>query len=444
MKNTSYARQKKLIVFLFIVCTLFAFSSLYYALAASRGAEREKLTNEKAISSLCESLDSISTSLKKSLYTSDSQALLEAGNELCRQSASAKESLSLLSADRELGGEIYRFLSQVGNYTVAVALSDKEMTEAQTESLRAPYSYAEKLSEGFNGICYDYYNGDVSFPEAISSLEKNTDAPPADLYGRMTDTAQTLTDYPTLVYDGPFADEREGQKGTFLKDKDEITAEEAQKRAAELLGVKKNSLRREESIHSELELYCFSHGKTDITVTKKGGYICSVLSDAYAFEETISAGEAVKRGKEYLEKLGYEGMKSTYYSTYDGICTVNYAYEDEGIICYPDLIKVSVSLDSGKLVAFDAKQFLLSHKQRKAVKQITSDKKAREKIKASLTVLETRPAFIPLDSGKEALCHELHCRDKEGQEALIYLDAYTLRQQDILILLYSDGGILTK
>jgi hypothetical protein len=53
-------------------------------------------------------------------------------------------------------------------------------------------------------------------------------------------------------------------------------------------------------------------------------------------------------------------------------------------------------------------------------------------------------AFIPLETGKEVLCYEFRCKDSEDKELLVYLDAYSAQQRDILLLLYSDGGVLTK
>lgn len=444
MENLKERRQGKIIGFLCIVCMLLVFSSFYFAFLGNRFRQRERLINEKAVSSLCENLDSISVSLKKSIYSADKTALSKAGNDLCRQAAAAKESLSLLSPDEEICDEIYKFLSQVGNYTLALAQGEEKINEKQLRDLRKLYTYAKQLSDGMNEICADYYNGDVSFDDAIGNLESRTDAPDARFYSRVNDTAQALSDYPTLVYDGPFADDRGDGKAEYLEGKNEITAEEAAQKAADLLDIQANTLKKEENINGEIELYCFSKGKTDITVTAKGGYICTLLSDTYAYEEAISVAEAIKRGIEYLEKMGYKNMKSTYYSVYDGICTVNYAYSYEGIICYADLIKVSISLDKGKLVALDAKPFLLSHRSRKTEKDVLAEKDVRKMLSQELTVIKSRMAFIPLETGKEVLCYEFRCKDSEDKELLVYLDAYNAKQRDILLLLYSDGGVLTK
>ncbi len=444
MEKSKEKDQRKIIGFLCVVCLVLAASSVYFAFSVSRYKRQERLVNEKAVSTLCESLDGISVRLKKGIYSGDGQALGEIGNELCREASVAKENLNLLAPENEFTDELYKFLSQVGNYTLALASGDKKLTGEDAKNLKALYIYSQQLSDGMNEICFDYYNGDISFEKAIGNLEAETTESGEDFYSRVTDTAQTLGDYPTLTYDGPFADNLMTAKSEFLEKEGEVTAEEAAQKAAQILGVQTGSLKREENINSQIELYSFSKGGTDITVTKKGGYLCSLLSDTYAYEETISAKEAVKRGEEYLEKLGFDNMRSSYYSVYDGICTVNYAYEDDGVIYYSDLIKVSISLDSGSLVGFDAKPYLLHHRERSLDEIGLTVSEARGRLSSLLTVLQEDFAVIPLDTGKEALCYEFHCKDSGGQQVLVYIDAATGEQRDLLILLYSDNGILTK
>ena len=53
-------------------------------------------------------------------------------------------------------------------------------------------------------------------------------------------------------------------------------------------------------------------------------------------------------------------------------------------------------------------------------------------------------ALIPTDGGGEARCYEFVCEAEDGQEILVYINAVNLDEEDILILLKSDGGTLTK
>ena len=170
-----------------------------------------------------------------------------------------------------------------------------------------------------------------------------------------------------------------------------------------------------------------------------------MTDSSYAGEATISAAEAIKRGKEYLKKTGFDkNVTETYYSTYDGICTVNYAYEADGIICYSDLIKVSISLETGEAVALDSRGWLMNHREREAEKSILSLPECRKILSPLLSVVSARLAFIPLENGREELCYEFHCKDSEGQESLVYINAVSGKEENILLLLYSDDGVLTK
>ena len=54
-------------------------------------------------------------------------------------------------------------------------------------------------------------------------------------------------------------------------------------------------------------------------------------------------------------------MKESYYVINNNICTINYAYVQDGAVCYSDLVKVGVALDSGEIVSFSATGYLMNH-----------------------------------------------------------------------------------
>ena len=112
-----------------------------------------------------------------------------------------------------------------------------------------------------------------------------------------------MGDYPTLLYDGPFADTVLNKKALGITG-DEITAQEAREKAGEILGSDGKALKQEADIDSVISLYCFSKGDKSIGITKKGGFVCYLTGEDYAGEATISHSEAVKRGKEYLKEIG--------------------------------------------------------------------------------------------------------------------------------------------
>lgn len=431
---------------------LFAFLSItlgVYSTVILRQNERLSLTlnaqNQRAVNELCESIDSITVDLQKCIYAGTRNMLREQGNRLCREAAAAKESLSSLTAEDSGSAGIFRFLSQVGNYTIALSNdSGTRLSSKDAESLAALYRYSAALNKAVSDILEGYNEGTVSFSAVTDTLGSREAELPDDFYTRMKDTEQTLTDYPTLLYDGPFSDSDSSGSTAFLKNKEGITRKEAKKTAAQILGTQTTALREEEDIAGAIELYCFSMTDTFISITKKGGYLYSFIRDKSVGEATITAEEAVTRGKKHLKKLGYTNMSESYYSTFDGICTINYAYTQDSVICYPDLIKVSIALDTGELLALDASSYLSHHRQRDIPENIITPSRARRSVSDSLKVMSYRKAFIPTEGSEEAFCYEFHCKDRQNQQVLIYIDCKSAREQDIMLLLYGDDGVFAK
>lgn len=102
-------------------------------------------------------------------------------------------------------------------------------------------------------------------------------------------------------------------------------------------------------------------------------------------------------------------------------------------------------MSNGKIASLEAKGYITNHKDRSDFKPAVSEKKAKSLISPYLTVIDTKKCVIPKNNGTEAECIELHCESKDtNEEVLVYLNAKTGVEEDIMMLLYSDGGTLTK
>ena len=439
MKKQTYIR---IISFLSVICIALGATSVFYAFRAGKMKILLAAERERSLAELSEAIDAIGVNLQKSLYTSDSSKLSESGSELYRLSTVAKDSLSELTEENEQTETLFRFLSQVGDYTSYLS-EKKSLSKKEAEQLSALYDYAEKLSDEIGYLAAGYYDGEISFEKAAGNLQSEEEK--IDFLTSFSDIEQTTGDYPTLLYDGPFSDSVLQREALAVKKEREITKEEGRSIAAGIMGVKPTELREEADRNSALSLYCYSKGEKFIGITKKGGFLCYMTNPDFAKEATISTEEAVKRGAAFLENHGFEGMADTYYYTYDDVCTVNFAFRENGITYYADLIKVSVSLDTGEVVAFDSEGYLMNHTKRSFSKDTVEESECRKAVSSALQIADVSSAVIPLKNGKEKLCYEYHCVDKKrGQEVLVYVDKETGKEEDIMLLLYSDGGVLTK
>lgn len=411
-------------------------------------AERElQRSNERALTQLGTYLDDINLNLQKCMYSQSEEMLSDMSSELWRSSASAKENLSeITDGNTEVSG-VYKFLSQVGEYTLSLnerLAKGEKLTETETNNLNALLNYSRELSEGVNYLISQEENGLLDFDEIKSTLQNDGRAA-VYLGDELNDANQSLNDYPTLIYDGPFSDHVNNKKSALIDGLDTVSQEKAQEKAASFINVEKESLKLLSKTENNLSTYNFYNGDYTVSVTQKGGIVCYMLTNMYASEIKLTQKDAVKKATEFLNSKGYAKIKESYYSTTDGICTINFAFYENGITYYTDLIKVSVALDDGTITAFDATGYLMNHTERTIPKNIQYSLAEGEKLlKKELKVISSKKAYIPTEWETEIYSYEYHCKAPDGNEILVYIDPVTGEETDILILLYSDGGVLTK
>lgn len=416
-----------------------------FKLAQAKTAVRA--SNERALTQLGTYLDDINLNLQKCVYCASESMLSTVTSKLWRSSSSAKESLSeITDGNTEISG-VYKFLSQVGEYTLAlnerIARGEK-ITKEETENLNKLLEYSENLSNSVNYLIEQEENGLLDFEEVKSTLQSDGDE---RLYlgNELNDANQSLNDYPTLIYDGPFSDHIVNKTSAVTENLPVVKEDEAREKAAQFIGVNGDQLQLLSKTQNNLSTYTFYNSEYTVSVTQKGGIVNYMLTSQYAAQIELSTEQAIKKATEYLNNHGYNNIKESYYSTTDGICTINFSYYNNGITYYTDLIKVSVALDTGDITAFDATGYLMNHKTRTVPQNVKyTPIEAKKFIKEGLRILSYKKVFIPTEWETEEYAYEYRCVAQDEQEVLIYIDPLTGEEKDVLILLYTDGGVLTK
>ena len=442
-------KKVRLISFLTALTLVLSLSALTGNIKAYKYKREADIENQRSLTELCEYMDSIEVSLMKSIYASSGMMLGSLTNKLQRDTSGAKESLSSLATGENELFNTYRFLSQVGEFTAYLGRkvnSGEEISAKERETLKKLSQYAAELSLKFQHMASllsaDYF----TFDEVKQQLmyEDSASESMVSYADSIADAEMTFEDYPTLIYDGPFSDNILTKESVLLSEAQEITLEEAKKKAAQLLNTDERFFVEEENTDGKTAAYCFRTDKYSISITKKGGYPLEIMSTVTAGEEKLTSAEAKEKASLFLNECGYLDMTATYSAANDGICTVNFACKQGSFICYPDLIKVSVSLTDGNITGLEATDYIMNHYERDIPGFSVTPEEAAKGLPSSLRVKEVSAAVIPANSTEEKYTYELFCEDTDGQHILIYKDITTGEEADILILLYSDNGTLTK
>ena len=180
----------------------------------------------------------------------------------------------------------------------------------------------------------------------------------------------------------------------------------------------------------------------NISISKKGGHIVFMNSNRDVNSEIISQEEADKKGKEFLESKGFNNMKETYYLKQEGIVTINYAYSQNNTVMYPDLIKVKVALDNGEVLGIETTGYLNNHTERNISNIKITKEEAKKNLNKDLQIESEGMAVIPTEWKTEILCYEFKGK-VDDREFLVYINAETGDEEDILIVYNTPNGVLT-
>ena len=231
----------------------------------------------------------------------------------------------------------------------------------------------------------------------------------------------------------------------MTRDKPAITPEQAKAIASRVTDRPLPQLRREDSV---LPCYVLHDGKNNsVAITRQGGFLCYlVTAKPEALTARLSYQQAVDKAQQFLQAQGYSSMKDTYYETTDGVMTLNFAYLDPATqtICYTDLIKVEISLQDGSVLGLDARGYLVNHHQRQLPSPQLSPEQAQQMLSPLLTVDSVRPALIPTSGKNEAAVYEFFCTSSTGDRVLCYINTATGAEEQLLLLVQTPNGTLTK
>lgn len=453
--NKTYKKQRRttytVLSISLAALSLVALGGVYYFRQAETYKRELHNTYMQSFHEMADYLSDIDVGLKKTMLAEDPVQLSTLSAQIRMQAETAKACLERIPTENMSLDKTAKFLSQAGDYCAYLSrkvITDGAVTEEEYQNLSKLSAYAEKVDEEFAKMendVYDQVMDVVSLKRRDGFYTVHADGSSfADGIQKMESMPQ---EYPSLVYDGPFSEHLNTEIPKTLKDEEKISRMTAE-------GVVRDFLGEERAMHTKyesdgegtIETYLFS-GQTDdrnisMEVTQYGGKVLWMLDAREVKEERLSVEQAMAAGETFLIRQGYPSMKSRYYDVSDNIATINYAYEQDGVTMYPDLIKVKVALDNGEVVGFESRGFLMCHREREIPVNVISEEEAREKAGTHLSVDSVSMAYIPLESKREVYCYEL--KGTLGKNNfLIYINAETGREEKILMLLESERGILT-
>ncbi len=439
----------------FIVCgviiALLSVGVVYQYTTVKRYEDRIAADYRRSFSDAADYIGDMDYGITKALLVSSPAAFTTMAQDIWRLSHLAGEEIGKLPVSETELDNAEKYLAQAGEFCLALARKTAKgegITDEERGQLVDLGRYASGLNESLHQAETEIYTASFTRQQLLDHGNSYLEASSAALNENLAGAEGEMVDYPSLIYDGPFSEHIRSAKPKLISASQEITQKEAQMRAVAFFGDENiKNVKLQGEFGDGIRYYSFSVNRGDgqdvtIEVTKNGGYLLSVINSRTPSERICSVEEAIDSGRNFLKSQGIGQVKESYYR-YDGNnLIINYSCMQEDWILYPDLIKVIVAMDNCEITGYEATGYIMNHAYRQVPQQIISEEEARSRGAKELEVSFVNRAVIPLDGGREVFCYELKGAFMDKQ-VIVYLNAETGAEEDVLILLDTPDGILT-
>lgn len=345
----------------------------------------------------------------------------------------SEANLGIFETDGEGINKAQKFVNQLGDYAHSLALrvaNGDPLTVAEREKLVKMARVADAYLRALQQIQEDVDNGKL-FVGDDGALKGVQDA--------FSQFAEPSFDYPEMIYDGPFSDALEDRSPVALVG-EEIDEEEGQHALMAYfdgMRVENVEFAGEGEGYIKTLNYSFTlDGRPAFAqLVKNGGGLLS-FNTAQGERDLMTASSASKTCQraalDFASKLGFDNMQVVWSSSAQGECVVNLAPVQDGVVLYPDLVKVKLDEATSSPVGFDATHYALNHRRR----DISSPAISAEQAATALSmpaIGDGRLALIPLRGSREVLSYEFECHS-DGVY-FVYIDAFSREEVNILYVL---------
>lgn len=413
-----------------------------YANEAKAYRRAELYGGYMAMSELADAAEGMSRAFSASVYAYSPEILASLSNSIWQNSAGAVEALSRLPLYEAQMENTRSFIARAGDYAAYIsrAAVSGGLQASEREAMREMASAAASLSDSLRRIEGDVYAGNVMFSGAVFT---NNGA--VFRFGDLEDAGE----YPSPEYDGLLSETYVNRTACALEGAKPCSQDEAAALAAKALGCDVQALEYDGQSNGRVPCHMFRCGEDEAYLSCDGGLLLTLrrAQSALPQEETQSEDGAVatvQQASDYdarqmlaaaadaLADLGYANMtpvESTQGS--DGV-SAKFVYEENGVRCYPDEIRISYSPHE-RITSLNAASYMANHRVRGVSAQQAEYAREKDALPAELSAEYMGCAVIDNGYGGEFVCREYQAQIEDGKTLHMFCDADTGAQRKIEI-----------
>lgn len=385
--------------------------------------------NQRELSDVVSAMADIEVNLQKLLIASDAAQSAQLLGETALLAQHVESGLARLPMRYETVQSAMKFAGQMGQYAMALAAQMSEggmLTSGDEEQISGMLTACRALNGHLLAV------GEQLYTQPLEATG-GPDGDEAASWAEEAIAGESAIEYPSLIFDGPFSDGR--QQGTPRGLTGErATRETARAAAARFAGVTPDLVRDAADSGGVFEAFGFTadtpQGRVNVQVTGVGAHLLWMMPEQAEYEERTDRETCLTSAKVYLADMGFGMMEPCFVQQYDGMVVANFAAVQDGVLLYPDQVKVQISMASGTVVGAECSQYLTNHVRRTELSPQIGESEARQMLSPRLDAGPGRLCVIPQESG-ERLCWGFE-GTFAGSRYYAFVDAVTGEAAEIL------------
>ena len=422
------------------VCSLTLLAVLtVFLITPSKDSKALESVYQKSFYDIIEQVDNIDLNMSKALASKDTGAIQNYLSQVAVNSELCENDIQTLPLQDEYRFYTAKLVNQIGDYAKHLnkkIIEGQGLSSEDEQNFRTLYQHNKQLKQSLYQM-QEKMRGDFSFKE-VASLKRGS------VVLKGFEQLQNLsTEYPELIYDGPFSDgldsrEVKGVTGSKITCAEAIDIFKGVFKDYSLEKVKLNG-----DVNGIIPAYAVSGEKDGevlyAQITKTGGHLLEFTFAGSCKSVEFSEDYAIKKATEFLKGLELYSFKPVWLNLANNVYTINFAYQVDGVVVYSDLIKVRVCAEKGMVIGLESSSYLINHTQRDIGAPILTKAQAQEKLLTDIAIESTSLCLIPIGNSSEKLCYEI-CGNFDNEQYYIYIDATTGRQVQMFKVISSNQG----
>lgn len=384
-------------------------------------------------------VDNLDTNLAKARVANTRNEQVKLLSNVAIESEMAETLLERLPVDTQFTQNVTSFVNKMGDsaqsmlYSVA---SGKKLTDSQIATIEHMYKTNLQLKQSINEL-----TANCTGKEMLKAMRGKKDNLMLISFGEMENN---VVETPKEIHDGPFAENIKKVSAKNLAGLEEITCAQAEKLAAKYFeSYNISDVKCTGEVTAE-SLTCYNvtmqtkDGEMSAQLSKQGGKVVEFNSYKDCNDKNFSVERCVDIAQDFLKALGFKNMKAVWTSENGTTCNLNFAYEQNGVVIYPDMVKVKVCEERGIVTGMEGLAYVLNHTQRELGSAKISKSDAKAVLNGGFEAEGSRLCLIPVDGG-EVLCYEFYGA-YGGNDYYIYVDAATGNEVEVFTVIGTAQG----